>query len=174
MKRWLAIVPVGALAIFGVVAAGQLINPEKGDFERRLRDAPGIAFQTPDGDPLTFPPSPAGGNIAVNLFASWCAPCEAEHKYIAELSEAYPEQVYGILYKDTLENGQEFLARLGNPYTQIALDPDGQGGLEFGLTGVPETFVISPEGKILDHVQGQLDQTSVKKIGEALKSAPPT
>ena len=51
MKRWLAIVPVGALAIFGVVAAGQLINPEKGDFERRLRDAPGIAFQTPDGDP---------------------------------------------------------------------------------------------------------------------------
>ncbi|HBF90718.1 MAG TPA: thiol:disulfide interchange protein, partial [Hyphomonas atlantica] len=58
--------------------------------------------------------------------------------------------------------------------TQIALDPDGQGGLEFGLTGVPETFVISPEGKILDHVQGQLDQTSVKKIGEALKSAPPT
>ena len=174
MKRWLAIVPVGTLAVIGFVAAGQLLNPEKGDFEQRLRNAPNIVFETPNGDSLTFAPSPTGGAVAVNLFASWCAPCEAEHKFISELSESHPDQVFGILYKDTLENGQAFLDRLGNPYTRIALDPDGQGGLEFGLTGVPETFVISAEGEIIAHVQGQLDSVSVKKIGEALESAPPT
>ena len=78
-----------------------------------------------------------------------------------------------MLYKDKLDDGLAFLDRLGNPYTRIALDPDGQGGLDFGLTGVPETFVISADGEIIDHVQGPLDEDAVKKIGEALKSAPP-
>ena len=173
MKRWLAIVPVGALVAFGVIAAGQLINPKKGDFKRNLRSAPDTAFPTLDSAPLSFAPSPTGGTIAVNLFASWCAPCEAEHKYISELSAAYPDQVFGVLYKDILDDGLAFLDRLGNPYTRIALDPDGQGGLDFGLTGVPETFVISADGEIIDHVQGPLNENSVKKIGEALKSAPP-
>ena len=173
MKRWLAIVPVGALVAFGVIAAGQLINPKKGDFKRNLRSAPDTAFPTLDSAPLSFAPSPTGGTIAVNLFASWCAPCEAEHKYISELSAAYPDQVFGVLYKDKLDDGLASLDRLGNPYTRIALDPDGQGGLDFGLTGVPETFVISADGEIIDHVQGPLDEDSVKKIGEALKSAPP-
>jgi cytochrome c biogenesis protein CcmG, thiol:disulfide interchange protein DsbE len=173
MKRWLAIVPVGVLVAFGAIAAGQLLNPEKGDFERNLRGAPESAFSTLDGSTLAFAPSPTGSAIVVNLFASWCAPCEAEHKYISELSAAHPGQVFGVLYKDKLEDGLAFLDRLGNPYTRIALDPDGQGGLDFGLTGVPETFVISPEGEIIEHVQGPLDTSSVKKIGEALKSAPP-
>ena len=173
MKRWLAIVPVGALVAFGVIAAGQLINPKKGDFKRNLRSAPDTAFPTLDSAPLSFAPSPTGGTIAVNLFASWCAPCEAEHKYISVLSAAYPDQVFGVLYKDKLDDGLAFLDRLCNPYPRIALDPDGQGGLDFGLTGVPETFVISADGEIIDHVQGPLDEDSVKKIGEALKSAPP-
>ena len=173
MKRWLAIVPVGALVAFGVIAAGQLINPKKGDFKRNLRSAPDTAFPTLDSAPLSFAPSPTGGTIAVNLFASWCAPCEAEHKYISELSAAYPDQVFGVLYKDKLDDGLAFLDRLGNPYTRSTLDPDGQGGLDFGLTGVPETFVIPADGEIIDHVQGPLDEDSVKKIGEALKSAPP-
>ena len=80
MKRWLAIVPVGALVAFGVIAAGQLINPKKGDFKRNLRSAPDTAFPTLDSAPLSFAPSPTGGTIAVNLFASWCAPCVAELK----------------------------------------------------------------------------------------------
>ncbi|WP_290491085.1 TlpA family protein disulfide reductase, partial [Hyphomonas sp. UBA4508] len=115
MKRWLAIVPVGALVAFGVIAAGQLINPKKGDFKRNLRSAPDTAFPTLDSAPLSFAPSPTGGTIAVNLFASWCAPCEAEHKYISELSAAYPDQVFGVLYKDKLDDGLAFLDRLGNP-----------------------------------------------------------
>ena len=173
MKRWLAAIPVVILLIFGILAATQLINPEKGDFERRIRNAPDTEFVTLDGGTLAFVPSPTGGPFAVNLFASWCAPCEAEHKYISELSEAYPGQVFGVLYKDTPEAGLAFLEELGNPYARIALDPYGQGGLEFGLTGVPETFIISSRGEIIMHVDGPLDQVTAKKIGEALKSAPP-
>lgn len=173
MKRWLAAIPVGILLVFGILAAAQLMNPQKGEFKRILRSAPVQPFETLDGGLISFSPSPTGQRVAVNLFASWCAPCEAEHKHISALSQAYPGQVFGILYKDTLEAGQGFLDRMGNPYTRIALDPDGQGGLDFGLTGVPETFVISSEGEILVHITGPLDDTSRKKIGEALESAPP-
>lgn len=174
MKAWLAAIPAGGLLAFGVIAAIQLNDPAKGDFERSLRSAPDTVFASLDGDALAFSPSPTGDPIVVNLFASWCAPCEAEHKYISQLSSAHPGQVFGVLYKDTPDNGREFLNRLGNPYTRIAHDPDGQGGLDFGLTGVPETFVISADGDIIQHVQGPLDAESVKKIGEALESAPPT
>lgn len=173
MRRWLAAIPVAVLLIFSALAANQLMNPEKGDFERVLRDAPNTVFETMDGQQIQFAPSPTGGAVAVNLFASWCGPCEAEHKYIMALSEAHPGQVFGVLYKDKISAGQEFLDRLGNPYTRIALDPDGQGGLEFGLTGVPETFVISAEGNIILHVDRPLNESSAKKIGEALESAPP-
>ena len=85
-----------------------------------------------------------------------------------QLSQTHPEQLTGILYKDKPENGDAFLDRLGNPFAKIALDPDGKGGLDFGLTGVPETFVISGEGEILLHIAGPLDETSLKKISEAL------
>jgi cytochrome c biogenesis protein CcmG/thiol:disulfide interchange protein DsbE len=73
-----------------------------------------------------------------------------------------------VLYKDKTENGEDFLERLGNPFTAVALDPEGKGGLDFGLTGVPETFVISGEGEILLHIGGPLDEDSLQKVSEAL------
>lgn len=173
MKRWLAAIPVAALLGFGTLAAVQLMNPEKNTFERVSRLAPDTEFPTLKGSEITFRPPPEGQSVAVNLFASWCAPCEAEHKYIQALSEDRPGQVFGVLYKDTPENGAAFLEELGNPYTKIALDPGGQGGLDFGLTGVPETFVISSEGEIVLHIAGPLDESSVKKVSEALESASP-
>ena len=174
MKRWLAAIPAAGLLVFGILAAGQLMNPGKGDFQRVLRSAPERSFPTLDGGDIAFAPTPTGGPVVVNLFASWCAPCEAEHKYVAALSDSYPGQVFGVLYKDKVEAGQEFLDRMGDPYTRIAVDADGQGGLDFGLTGVPETFVISPGGEFLLHINKPLNEASLKKIGEALESAPPT
>ena len=78
-----------------------------------------------------------------------------------------------MLYKDTPANGRKFLEELGNPYADIVLDPNGQGGLDFGLTGVPETFVISADGEILEHIAGPLDAASVKRVGEALSAPRP-
>ena len=105
----------------------------------------------------------------VNLFASWCAPCRAEHGDITRLAETHPGQVYGLAYKDDPEATRGFLAELGNPFEQIGVDRDGQGGLDFGLTGVPETFVISPEGRIILHVRGPLDAERARQVSAALE-----
>lgn len=174
MKPWLAAIPVVALVLFAGLAGWELSHPEKGDFERVSREAPERSFARLNGDgDLTFSPPPGGQTVAVNLFASWCAPCRAEHPRLTELAEAHPGQVYGVLYKDTPENGRQFLEELGNPYADIAIDPDGQGGLDFGLTGVPETFVISSQGEILEHIAGPLDAESAKRVGEALEAPRP-
>ena len=92
---------------------------------------------------------------------------DVHHGYIDGLK---PGQVYGILYKDKVEDGAGFLERLGNPYTQVALDPEGRGGLDFGLTGVPETFVISGDGDIILHIGGPLDEALVQKVSGALEA----
>lgn len=168
MNRWIFALPVAALVLFGLLGAWRMLNPSKGDFERISRAAPQFVFALRDGGEVSFAPPPGGQTVAVNLFASWCAPCEAEHPLLLKLGTAHPEQVYGILYKDTPENGDAFLDRLGNPYAVVALDPEGKGGLDFGLTGVPETFVISGEGEIVLHINGPLDEASLQKISEAL------
>lgn len=168
MNRWIFALPVAALVLFGLLGAWRMLNPTKGAFERVSRAAPEYVFELKDGGAISFAPPAGGQPVAVNLFASWCAPCEAEHKYLMALAETHPDQLVGVLYKDKPENGEAFLARLGNPFTQVALDPDGRGGLDFGLTGVPETFVISGEGDILLHVAGPIDEASLQKISEAL------
>jgi len=168
MNRWIFALPVAALVLFGLLGAWRMLDPAKGDFERVSRAAPEFVFALKEGGDISFAPPPTGETAAVNLFASWCAPCEAEHKYLMQLGAAHPGKLYGILYKDTPENGDAFLARLGNPFTAVALDPEGRGGLDFGLTGVPETFVISGEGEIILHIAGPLDEASLQKVSEAL------
>ncbi len=168
MNRWIFALPVAALILFGLLGAWRMLDPAKGAFERVSRAAPEIVFALKDGGELSFAPPPGGETVAVNLFASWCAPCEAEHPLLLELGRRHPGQLYGILYKDKTPDGEAFLERLGNPYTAVALDPEGRGGLDFGLTGVPETFVISGEGEVILHIDGPLNETSLQKISEAL------
>ena len=168
MSRWIFALPVAALVLFGLLGAWRMLNPSKGEFERVSRAAPDFVFELKDGGEISFAPPPGGQPVAVNLFASWCAPCEAEHKYLMALGEMHPDQLVGVLYKDKTEKGEAFLQRLGNPFTAVALDPEGKGGLDFGLTGVPETFVISGEGEILLHIAGPLDEASLQKVSEAL------
>ena len=80
------------------------------------------------------------------------------------LSESHADQVYGLAYKDEVANTEGFLRELGDPYRGIARDEDGQGGLDFGLTGVPETFVIDSDGTIILHVRGIIDAQKLAEI----------
>lgn len=83
----------------------------------------------------------------VNFWASWCAPCRVEHPNIQQLADmGIP--VYGVNYKDKPDQALQFLESLGNPYAAIGTD-EGRTGLDWGLYGVPETFVIDTEGKVL-------------------------
>lgn len=168
MKRWIYGLPVAALVMVGGFGAYQMQQPSKGTFERVSRAAPEYVFTRIDGGELSFSPPPGNETVIVNLFASWCGPCELEHKHLVTLSQQHPGRVYGILYKDTPENGAAFLQKLGNPYQAVGLDQDGRGGLDFGLTGVPETFVISGDGQILLHIGEPLDEALAQKISGAL------
>lgn len=84
----------------------------------------------------------------LNVWASWCSACREEHPILVEYSRAGGVPVYGLNYKDKREDGQRWLKQLGNPYVDTLFDPDGRIGIDFGVYGVPETFIIDRAGVI--------------------------
>lgn len=98
-----------------------------------------------------------GQVTVINFFASWCAPCRAEHPLIKELAAIPGIRVLGITFKDAPADSEKYLAELGNPYAGIGVDDSGRAGMEFGLTGVPETYVIDREGIIRYRLAQPLD-----------------
>jgi cytochrome c biogenesis protein CcmG/thiol:disulfide interchange protein DsbE len=101
-----------------------------------------------------------GKVFLINYFASWCLPCRAEHEFLETLSLP----VLGVAYKDKPEAARRFLDKEGNPYQGVALDRDGRSGIEWGITGVPETFLIGREGTILAHHAGPLNEAVWGKV----------
>jgi len=89
-----------------------------------------------------------GQPMLVNFFASWCVPCRAEHENLMKVANEHGVTVIGIAYKDKPDAARGFLDELGNPYRRTALDLDGRLAIDFGVTGVPETFVIAGDGTI--------------------------
>lgn len=101
----------------------------------------------PEGQKLTSQ-ALAGRPVLVNFFASWCAGCQVEHPMLMELSRQGVE-IVGMDYKDEPADARRWLGRHGNPYRQVAVDRVGQAGLDWGVYGVPETYVLGADGTIL-------------------------
>ena len=99
----------------------------------------------------------------INIWASWCAPCQMEHKYLMKLNKIKKLNLIGINYKDSKSNADNFLRNLGNPYDIILIDEDGKLSINWGAYGVPETFLIF-NNKIKKKYTGPLDETSVEEI----------
>ncbi len=116
-----------------------------------LIDKPVPEFELPallDGTP-GFATGDFGGEVVmVNVFASWCLPCRAEHPILMRLAEDGVLPIYGLNYKDEKEDATAWLAELGNPYTRIGHDISGRAGIEWGVYGVPETYLIGKQGRI--------------------------
>jgi cytochrome c biogenesis protein CcmG, thiol:disulfide interchange protein DsbE len=98
--------------------------------------------------------------VIVNVFASWCVPCRAEHGVLTQLVEREGQRLFGINYKDKPADATRWLAELGNPYERIGSDADGRAGIEWGISGVPETFIIGADGTVLFRYVGPI-------VGEA-------
>ena len=99
----------------------------------------------------------------VNIWASWCVPCRDEHPQIMKLGQDKRIKVVGLNYKDVPENALAFLNSLGNPYNVVGTDRSGRAGIEWGVYGVPETFIVNREGKIVYKFVGPLSTESLIK-----------
>ena len=110
-----------------------------------------------DGTPASLKALVAGHDkpVLVNVFASWCAPCIAENPQLMAL-KAKGVTIIGIAWKDEPQNTLNFLARHDNPYVKTLTDPEGKMALALGITGVPETYIISPDGTITDKIAGPI------------------
>ena len=100
----------------------------------------------------------------INIWASWCVPCRTEHPLLMELSKNQSAKLIGLNYRDKLDNAKNFINEFGNPYSQILIDNDGTLSVEFGAYGVPETFIISKNKKIIKKFIGPINQEIVEEI----------
>ena len=122
--------------------------------------------------PAFTPDMYAGKASLINVWASWCAPCREEHPLLVELGKQDKVQIIGLNYKDKPENALRFLGQLGNPYDAVGVDNNGRGAIEWGVYGVPETFVVGPDGKILyKHVGPLTPQALQEKILPLIETA---
>ncbi|MEK7660767.1 MAG: redoxin family protein [Pseudomonadota bacterium] len=105
-----------------------------------------------------------GRPIIVNFFASWCAPCRAEHPSLLQIGHDESVVLIGIAYRDNPTNNRNYIEQLGNPFAQIGLDLQGAAGASFGLSGVPETYIIDKAGIIIYKHKGEITAGDVPKL----------
>ena len=100
----------------------------------------------------------------VNVWASWCVPCHDEAPLLVDLAKDPRFQVVGINYKDTPDNARRFLGRYGNPFRLVGTDANGRASIEWGVYGVPETFVVGREGTIMYKLVGPITPDNIKSV----------
>lgn len=153
-KRWFFLLPG---VVFAVVVGYFFwgLNPDRDPraVPSALIDKPVPAFELPPLDGIDRPglasaDLKAGEVVLVNVFASWCIPCRAEHPLLMELAAADSVRVVGINYRDKPADARRWLAQLGNPYRRIGADERGRTAIDWGVSGVPETFVVDRTGRI--------------------------
>ena len=132
------------------------------------REAPAVIVNGLEGKSgFTDADLRSGDVVLVNYWASWCAPCRVEHPNLEKLADE-GLTIYGVNYKDKPENALNFLADLGDPYAAIGTDPQGRMALDWGVYGVPETYVIDGNGVIVARHAGPVTQ---RVIDETLRPA---
>jgi len=148
MNRFL--LPLGIFAALVVLlAAGLTLNPR--EVPSPLIGKPAPAFELPllQQSGKSFSPREMQGKVWVlNVWASWCAACREEHPVLADFARSGAAPLYGLNYKDKREEAIAWLVRYGDPYAASIVDVDGRVGIDYGVYGVPETYVIDKQGVI--------------------------
>ena len=175
MRRLLYALPILLLVLFGWLAWRGLAP------DRNPSALPSALIGQPV-PPLDLPPLEANGAklasadvtghvTVINFFASWCLPCKAEHPLLFSLGKDYGVPVYGIAFKDRPADTAKYIQEMGSPYAKIGLDENGRTGLDFGLMGVPETFILDKNGIVRYRLPMPLDPDRIRnEIGPLLKS----
>lgn len=149
-RRWVSLMPLLVFAgLVAVLAVGLTLNPR--EIPSPLIGKPVPQFELPPvrGRTLGLAASDLKGEVSiVNVFASWCVACKEEHPVFMQMQRERLVPIHGLNYKDRPEDAQKWLDDMGDPYTRTGADVDGRVAIEWGVYGVPETFVIDREGKI--------------------------
>jgi cytochrome c biogenesis protein CcmG/thiol:disulfide interchange protein DsbE len=155
------------LAVFALLAAGFYLGLgiDSNVLPSPLIDQPAPDFALPSlrGDEHGFSSADLHGHVSlVNVFASWCVPCRVEHPVLNALARSKRVPIYGINYKDKHDAAVGWITELGNPYLRIGAD-DGRVGIDWGVYGVPETFIVDRDGRIRYKHVGPLGAADVER-----------
>jgi cytochrome c biogenesis protein CcmG/thiol:disulfide interchange protein DsbE len=168
------LLPIGLfLVVAGFLYVGLYLRPR--EIPSALIDKPVPQFDLPpiDGRPPGLKTEDLKGQVQlVNVFASWCGPCRVEHPLLMELKRKGVAPIHALNYKDAPGNARALLSETGDPYDRIGADRDGRVGIEWGVYGVPETFVIDAQGRIVFKHVGPLMPYDVEhKLLPAIEKA---
>lgn len=173
-RRWFVLAPLIVFALLAALFLVRLFSGDPGRLPSALIGKPAPSFALPALEGLMRDGTPVpglstadlkGGVTVVNVWASWCAPCREEHPVLVELAKDPSIRLVGINYKDQPENARRFLGALGNPFAAVGEDANGRAAIDWGVYGVPESFVIAPDGTIAYKQVGPL-------TAEAIASGP--
>jgi cytochrome c biogenesis protein CcmG/thiol:disulfide interchange protein DsbE len=159
------LLPLGAfIVLVALLAVGLNLNPREVPSPLIGKPAPDFTVpQLHDAD-KTFSPQEMRSKVwLLNVWASWCVSCRDEHPLLVELAKTGIVPIVGLDYKDKREDGQRWLARFGNPYQITAYDADGRVGIDYGVYGVPETYLIDKAGVIRYKQIGPITPEALEK-----------
>ena len=166
MKVLVLVLPLAVLA--GLVAIFAVSLDRNPDYLQSVlidRPAPQFALEPVPGlERPGFATADLSGEVTVvNVFASWCVPCRDEHPLLEALKAETGVRLFGINQKDAPDNARAFLAELGNPYDAVGADANGRVSIEWGVYGVPETFVVDAEGVVTYKHVGPISAASLRE-----------
>jgi len=143
------------MAVF--LAIGLTLDPKKMPSPLVGKPVPQFNLTRLEDPQATFGSEDLKGQVSLmNVWATWCVSCRAEHRILVALAKSGKVPIYGLNYKDRRPDAQRWLQQLGNPYAANAFDADGRVGIEWGVYGTPETFVIDRQGIIRDKIIGPI------------------
>ena len=162
---------IGFVLLSALLAAGLKLNPREVPSPFIGRPAPPFTLPLLHEPGRTLSPRDLEGQVWIlNVWASWCAPCREEHPLLMAVAQDHAVPMIGINYKDDPRNAKEWLLRLGDPYKTSIVDRDGRASIDYGVYGVPETFVIDRQGVVrLKHIGPLTDAAWRQKVQPLLE-----
>ncbi len=152
------------IVMIGFLAVGLKLNPREIPSPLIGKAAPRFSLPQLQDQEKLFSPSELAGQVwLLNFWASWCSGCKTEHPVLMQLARSGEVPIYGLDYKDQREEALTWLKRWGNPYPVVGVDESGRVGIDYGVYGVPETYVIDKLGVIRYKQIGPLDEETVAK-----------